>query len=135
MVVGSRYVPGGGIRGWGAGRRLLSRAGCAYARRVLGGDVADLTGGLKCFRSQALREIGHASVRSRGYAFQVELTWRALRRGLIVRETPIVFGERRAGESKMTPGIALEAAWMVPALRLGIPTGRPAAARATAAAA
>lgn len=118
LVIGSRYVDGGGVRDWGMWRRAVSRAGCWYARRVLGVGVRDLTGGLKCFRAEALVEMDHAAVRSRGYAFQVELTWRALRGGMRVRETPIVFAARRAGHSKMTPRIALEAAWMVPALRL-----------------
>ncbi len=118
LVVGSRYVPGGGVRDWGRMRRLVSRAGCWYARRVLGVAVRDLTGGLECFRAEALESIDHAGLRSRGYAFHVELKWRALGRGLRVEETPIDFSARRGGRSKMTPRIALEAAWMVPALRL-----------------
>ena len=117
LVLGSRYVPGGGIMGWSALRRAVSRAGCAYARAVLRVPVRDLTGGMKVWRADALRAIEPATVRSQGYAFQVELTYRALRRGLRVAETPIVFRERGAGTSKMTPRIALEAAWLVPALR------------------
>jgi len=117
LVLGSRYVAGGGVVNWGRGRRLLSRAGCGYARRVLRVPVRDLTGGFKCFSAPALRSIDFASARSEGYAFQVELTYRALRRGLRVVETPIVFHERREGESKLTGRIALEAAWRVPALR------------------
>jgi dolichol-phosphate mannosyltransferase len=118
LVLGSRYVPGGGVTGWHPARRAVSRAGCAYARTVLRAPVRDLTGGLKTWRAGALRAIEPASVRSQGYAFQVELTFRALRRGLRVVETPIVFRERSTGRSKMTPRIALEAAWLVPALRL-----------------
>jgi dolichol-phosphate mannosyltransferase len=119
VVIGSRYVPGGGIADWGALRRAVSRAGCGYARRVLGVGVRDLTGGFKCFRAEALTAIGYASVRSQGYAFQVELTFRALRRGLLVIELPIVFTERRNGRSKMSARIALEAALLVPRLRFG----------------
>jgi dolichol-phosphate mannosyltransferase len=117
LVLGSRYVPGGGIAGWSPLRRAVSRAGCAYARAVLRVPVRDLTSGMKVWRAPALRAIDPATVRSQGYAFQVELTHRALRRGLRVVETPIVFRERGAGTSKMTLRIALEAAWVVPALR------------------
>ena len=117
LALGSRYVPGGGVAGWHPARRAISRAGCLYARTVLRVPVRDLTGGLKTWRAGALRAIEPAGVRSQGYAFQVEMTHRALRRGLRVVETPIVFRERAAGRSKMTPRIALEAAWLVPALR------------------
>ena len=119
LVLGSRYVPGGGIQDWDALRRGLSRFGCSYARRVLGVPVRDLTGGFKAFRASALETIDYASVRSQGYAFQVELTYRALQRGLRVEEVPIVFRERERGDSKMSALIALEAAWLVPALRFG----------------
>lgn len=119
VVLGSRYVPGGGIADWGPLRRGLSHFGCEYARRVLGVGVRDLTGGFKAFRASALEAIDYGSVRSQGYAFQVELTYRALRRGLSVAEVPIVFRERERGESKMSATIALEAAWLVPALRFG----------------
>jgi dolichol-phosphate mannosyltransferase len=119
VVLGSRYVPGGGIANWGPVRRSVSRLGCEYARRVLGVGVRDLTGGFKAFRASALEAIDYAGVRSQGYAFQVELTYRALRRGLTVVEVPIVFSERTHGTSKMSARIALEAAWLVPALRLG----------------
>ena len=117
LVLGSRYVPGGGIVGWHPARRAASRAGCLYARSVLRVPVRDLTGGMKVWRAGALRAVDAASVRSQGYAFQVELTYRALRRGLRVAETPIVFRERSGGGSKMTLRIALEAAWVVPTLR------------------
>jgi dolichol-phosphate mannosyltransferase len=119
LVLGSRYVPGGGIVGWNPLRRAVSRAGCAYARTVLRVPVRDLTGGLKCFRAEALHAIDYGSVRSQGYAFQVELTYRALVRGLRVAEVPIVFSERRQGRSKMTGRIALEAGWRIPAMRSG----------------
>ena len=125
LVLGSRYVPGGGVVGWHPARRAVSRAGCLYARTVLRLPVRDLTGGLKCWRAGALAAIAPATVRSQGYAFQVELTERALRRGLRVVETPIVFRERDAGRSKMTPRIAVEAAWLVPALRSSSRRGLP----------
>ena len=117
VVLGSRYVSGGGVEDWDLQRRLISRGGCRYARTMLGVPVRDLTGGLKCFRASALDAIEYATVRSQGYAFQVELTFRALRAGLRVEEIPIVFRERRLGTSKMTARIALEAAWLVPSLR------------------
>jgi dolichol-phosphate mannosyltransferase len=119
VVLGSRYVAGGGVTDWGLVRRAISRAGCAYARRVLGVRVRDLTGGYKCFRADALAAIDYETVRSQGYAFQVELTFRALRRGLRVEELPITFRERERGESKMSARIALEAAVLVPRLRFG----------------
>lgn len=119
LVLGSRYVPGGGVESWGPLRRAVSRGGCWYARRVLGVPVRDLTGGFKCFRAATLQAIDFATVRSQGYAFQVELTYRALKRGLRVIELPIVFRERRDGQSKMSTRIAIEAAWLVPALRWG----------------
>jgi dolichol-phosphate mannosyltransferase len=117
LVLGSRYVAGGGVENWAAHRRAVSRAGCWYARTALGVGIRDLTGGFKVFRAQALEAIDYPTVRSRGYAFQVELTYRALRRGLRVEELPIVFHERREGQSKMSGRIALEAIWLVPALR------------------
>jgi dolichol-phosphate mannosyltransferase len=118
VALGSRYVPGGRVENWSAWRRLVSRLGCAYAQTVLRVPVRDLTGGFKCFSAEALDAIDFPSARAKGYAFQVELTYRALRAGLRVVELPIVFRERREGESKMTGRIALEAAWRVPALRL-----------------
>jgi dolichol-phosphate mannosyltransferase len=119
LVLGSRYAPGGGIENWGLERHVLSRAGCSYARRVLGVDVRDLTGGFKCFRAAALKAIDYASAGAEGYVFQVELTWRVLRAGLTVAEVPIRFRERRLGRSKMSARIAREAVWRVPALRFG----------------
>jgi dolichol-phosphate mannosyltransferase len=117
LVLGSRYVPGGGVADWGLWRRMLSRGGSRYARAVLGLGVRDLTGGFKCFRAEVLAGIDLPTVRSNGYAFQVELTYRVLRAGYRVVEVPIVFHERRAGTSKMSGRIALEAIWLVPQLR------------------
>jgi dolichol-phosphate mannosyltransferase len=127
LVLGSRYVPGGGTRAWRLSRRLVSRAGCAYARRVLGVGVRDLTGGFKCFRAEALRALDPETLRSHGYGFQIEATYRALGLGLEVVEVPIVFTDRQAGRSKMTPAIAREAMWQVLALRLGDRRQQPSA--------
>lgn len=121
LALGSRYVPGGGVTDWGVVRRIVSRGGCLYAQLVLRARVRDLTGGFKCFRREVLEAIDLPSARSRGYAFQVELTWRALRTGFRVAEVPITFRERRAGRSKMSWRIALEAVWLVPALHLARP--------------
>ena len=117
LALGSRYVAGGGIADWGRVRRAVSRGGSWYARRVLGVGVRDLTGGFKCFRAEALAALDLATIRSHGYAFQVELTYRALCAGIEVVEVPITFRDRRRGESKMSWRIALEAVWLVPALR------------------
>lgn len=117
LAIGSRYVPGGGVGDWGALRRAISRGGSLYARLVLGVGVSDLTGGFKCFRREVLEAIDLDAVRSRGYAFQVELTYRALRRGFRVVEVPIVFRDRRVGASKMDRSIVVEAVWRLPLLR------------------
>jgi dolichol-phosphate mannosyltransferase len=117
VVLGSRYVSGGGTVNWGLGRRILSRGGSLYARTILGLGVRDLTGGFKCFRREALEKLDLASVRSSGYAFQIELTYRAIRRGLTVLEVPITFVDRRVGKSKMSRRIVAEALWMVWKLR------------------
>jgi dolichol-phosphate mannosyltransferase len=119
VVVGSRYVAGGGVEDWSPARRAISRGGSIYARLALGLSVRDLTAGFKCFRREVLEAIDLDSVRSRGYAFQVEMTYRAIRQGFRVVEVPIVFRDRRAGSSKMTGAIVAEAAWRVPLLRLG----------------
>jgi dolichol-phosphate mannosyltransferase len=119
LVLGSRYVAGGGVSDWGLVRRLVSRGGSWYARIVLGLPVRDLTGGFKCFRREVLEAIDLPTIRSRGYAFQVELTHRALRAGFRVVELPIVFRDRQHGTSKMTWRIAGEAAILVPQLRFG----------------
>jgi len=113
LVLGSRYVRGGGTVNWGPGRRLLSRGGSFYARTILGVPIRDLTGGFKCFRRKVLESLDLASVRSTGYAFQIELTYRAIRRGFKVVEVPITFVDRRVGKSKMSRRIVAEALWMV----------------------
>ena len=117
LVLGSRYVPGGGTRNWGRLRSLVSRGGCWYARAVLGVPIRDLTGGFKCFRREVLEAVDLNRIRSQGYAFQVELTYRALQLGFRVKEIPIVFTDRRVGQSKMSRRIVLEAMWMIPTLR------------------
>jgi dolichol-phosphate mannosyltransferase len=117
LALGSRYVPGGGVSDWGLLRRLVSEGGSTYARIVLGLHVRDLTGGFKCFRREVLEAIHFDGVRSQGYAFQVELTYRAVQAGFRVVEVPIVFRDRQQGQSKMSWRIALEAMWLVPALR------------------
>jgi len=117
LALGSRYVPGGGVTDWGPLRRLVSRGGSWYARRVLGLQIRDLTGGFKCFRATVLRAIDLPTVRSVGYAFQVELTYRAIRAGFRVVEIPITFRDRALGRSKMSWRIAAEAVWLVPRLR------------------
>jgi len=117
LVLGSRYVAGGGTRNWGLGRRVLSRGGSSYARLILGVCIRDLTGGFKCFRREVLERIDLSTVTSAGYAFQIELTYRALRAGFRVVEVPIVFRERRVGSSKMGLGIVAEAVWRLPLLR------------------
>ncbi len=118
LVLGSRYVPGGGVTNWGLLRRLVSRGGSAYARILLGVPVRDLTGGFKCFNRRVLEGIDLDAVQANGYHFQIELTYRAARAGFTIAEVPIMFRERRSGVSKMTPRIAVEAVWRVPALRL-----------------
>jgi len=118
LVIGSRYVPGGAVTDWGAVRRLVSRGGSWYARVVLGLRVRDSTAGFKCFRREVLEAIDLPSVRSRGYAFQVELTHRAAQAGFDIVELPIVFRDRQLGRSKMSFRIAGEAALLVPQLRL-----------------
>jgi dolichol-phosphate mannosyltransferase len=117
VVLGSRYVPGGGVRDWGIVRRLVSRGGGVYARVILRVDVRDLTGGFKCIRREVLEAIDLESVRAEGYVFQIEVTYRALLAGFRVREVPIVFRDRTEGASKMSTRIAVEAMWLVPRLR------------------
>jgi len=117
LVLGSRYVPGGGVERWGAARRAISRGGCWYARRVLGVEVRDLTGGFKCFRRGVLEALPLERVAGAGYVFQVEMTYRALLAGFRVVEVPITFTERAHGRSKMSRRIVLEAAVLVPGLR------------------
>ena len=117
LVLGSRYVPGGGVTDWGPLRRMISRGGSAYARLVLGVGIRDLTGGFKVYRREVLEAIDLPSLAALGYAFQVETTYRALRAGFRVAEVPIVFRDRRVGQSKMSAGIVFEAATKVPLMR------------------
>jgi dolichol-phosphate mannosyltransferase len=117
LVLGSRYVPGGGVRDWGLLRQLVSRGGGLYARAVLGVKVHDLTGGFKCINRRVLEAIDLPSVRAEGYVFQIEVTYRAVLAGFTVCEVPIVFADRIAGKSKMSTRIALEAMWLVPAIK------------------
>jgi dolichol-phosphate mannosyltransferase len=119
LVLGSRYVSGGGTVNWGVGRKILSRGGSLYARTILGIRIRDLTGGFKCFNRRVLEAIDLPTVQSSGYAFQIELTYRTLKKGFQVREVPIVFEDRRVGQSKMSRKIFLEGLTMVWKLRLG----------------
>lgn len=124
LALGSRYVPGGGVRNWGLIRRLISAGGSLYARMLLGVKVRDLTGGFKCYRRAALEAIDLDAVKSKGYAFQIETTYRVLRAGFVVVEVPITFADREVGGSKMSRTIVAEAIWKVPGLRLRALLGR-----------
>jgi len=124
VVIGSRNVPGGGIEGWGPGRYLLSKGGSLYARTILGLPIKDLTSGYKAFSRRALEAIDLGSVHSNGYSFQIEMTYRATRKGMRVKEVPIVFVDRTLGRSKMSRKIFLEAVAMVWKLRLEAIRGR-----------
>lgn len=120
LVLGSRYVRGGGVADWGLLRRLISRGGSLYARLLLGIPVDDLTGGFKCFRRSVLETLDLSGVGTDGYGFQIEVTYRAIKAGFRVEEVPIVFRDRRAGTSKMSAKIAVEAFWKVPLLRFRV---------------
>ena len=124
LALGSRYVRGGGVRNWGLLRRLISAGGSFYARIVLGVKVRDLTGGFKCYRRAVLEAIDLDAVDSKGYAFQIETTYRTLRAGFEVVEVPITFADREVGGSKMSKAIVAEAIWKVPGLRLQALLGR-----------
>lgn len=124
LALGSRYVPGGSVGNWGRGRRLVSSGGSIYARLLLGVPIRDLTGGFKCYRRAVLEAIDLDAIHSKGYAFQIETTYRTLRRGFRVVEVPISFVDREVGGSKMTRAIVLEAIWKVPLLRFAGLTGR-----------
>jgi dolichol-phosphate mannosyltransferase len=124
VALGSRYVPGGGTRNWGLLRRLISAGGSLYARVLLGVKVRDLTGGFKCYRRKVLETIDLDAVDSKGYAFQIETTYRTLRKGFTVVEVPITFVDREVGGSKMSKAIVVEAVWKVPLLRLAALRGR-----------
>ena len=120
LVLGSRYVPGGDVRNWSLTRRLISRWGGIYAGRILGVPIRDLTGGNKCFHRRVLEAIDLGSVSSHGYGFQIEMTYRAIKKGFRVREIPITFTDRQLGQSKMSKRIVLEAALLVWKLRFTI---------------
>jgi dolichol-phosphate mannosyltransferase len=124
LVLGSRYVEGGGVRNWGRVRRFISAGGSTYARILLGTRVRDLTGGFKCYRRVVLETIVLDRISSRGYAFQIETTYRAQRAGFRIAEVPIVFVDREEGNSKMSRAIVLEAVWRVPLLGLQAMFGR-----------
>ena len=124
LALGSRYVEGGGTENWGAGRRLVSFGGSFYARAMLGVGIRDLTGGFKCYRRPVLETIDLDAIHSKGYAFQIEGTYRTLRKGFRVVEVPIRFVDRTAGTSKMSRAIFLEAVLKVPRLRLAALAGR-----------
>jgi dolichol-phosphate mannosyltransferase len=124
VALGSRYVRGGGVRNWGLVRRFISAGGSFYARVILGVTVRDLTGGFKCYRRQVLETIDLDAVTSKGYAFQIETTYRALRKGFTVVEVPITFVDRVVGGSKMSKAIVVEAVWKVPLLKLAALGGR-----------
>ena len=134
LVTGSRYVRGGAVENWGLVRRIISRGGCLYAQAILGVPVRDLTGGFKCFRAQVLRSLPLDQMSGQGYGFQIEMTYRAIRAGFVVREVPITFRDRTEGTSKMSGRIVLEAMALVPRLRLraaGRTSGTPGAMTAT----
>jgi dolichol-phosphate mannosyltransferase len=124
VVIGSRYVPGGGVRNWGAVRRGVSRAGCLYAQTILGLGIRDSTSGFKVFRRAVLERIDLDAISSKGYAFQIESVYRAVRAGFRVVEVPITFVDREAGSSKMSRRIVAEAVVRVPLLRLAAALGR-----------
>ncbi len=124
LVLGSRYVPGGAIPHWGAARRFISLGGNVYAQVWLSSRLRDLTGGFKCFRARVLETVDLDAIGSKGYAFQIETTYRVLRAGFKVVEVPISFSDREHGHSKMSKSIVLEAIWKVPVLRVRALTGR-----------
>jgi len=117
LVIGSRWVPGGGTVNWGRGRILISRGGSFYARTILGIGIRDVTAGFKCYRREVLETIALERVTAKGYGFQIETTYRTLRAGFRVEELPITFTERRVGESKMSAAIVVEAMLQVPVIR------------------
>jgi dolichol-phosphate mannosyltransferase len=124
LVLGSRYVPGGGTRNWGLLRRFISRGGSLYAQVLLQLGTRDLTGGFKCYRREVLERIDLDAITSLGYAFQIETTYRAIRAGFRVVEVPITFVDREVGGSKMSRAIVAEAVWKVPVLRIRALAGR-----------
>jgi dolichol-phosphate mannosyltransferase len=113
LVLGSRWVPGGGTQNWSKGREVLSRGGNIYTRAMLGVPIHDATGGYRAFRADTLRNLDLHTVASQGYCFQVDLAWRTVQRGMTVKEVPITFVERSVGDSKMSRAIVAEALWRV----------------------
>jgi dolichol-phosphate mannosyltransferase len=124
LVIGSRYIKGGGVRNWGLLRKIISRGGGIYARLILGLKVKDLTGGFKCFRRKVLETIGINELKSNGYSFQVETTYKAFLNHFTIKEIPIIFEDRRVGQSKMSGGIFIEALLMIIKLRLTVKRGK-----------
>lgn len=124
VVIGSRNIPGGGTMNWGIGRKLISRGGSLYARSILGIDVRDVTAGFICWRRRALDALNLSTLESNGYMFQIETKYRAFQAGLKIVETPIIFVDRRVGQSKMSKAIVAEALWKVWDLRLRNPRSR-----------
>jgi dolichol-phosphate mannosyltransferase len=124
VVIGSRNVPGGGVEGWGPGRHVMSKGGSLYSRAILGLTVRDLTSGYKAYTRRALEAISLGSIDSGGYSFQIEMTYRAVRRGMTVKEVPIIFADRTLGRSKMSRTVFLEAVAMVWKLRFDALRGR-----------
>ena len=119
LVIGSRYVPGGGTTDWGLIRRIISRGGNIYAGLILGLPIADSTGGFRCYRRRVLETLDLNAVRSNGYAFQIEMAYRVRRAGFTIGEVPIIFPDRRVGRSKMSRRIVIEALINVWRLRFG----------------
>jgi dolichol-phosphate mannosyltransferase len=124
VVIGSRNIPGGGVEGWGVGRHVISKGGSLYSRTILGLEVKDLTSGYKAFTRRALEAIDIDSVHSNGYSFQIEMTYRAIRRGMRVKEVPIVFVDRTLGKSKMSRKIFVEGMGVVWRLRAEAAMGK-----------
>lgn len=120
LVLGSRYVKGGGVVNWGLSRKIISRGGSLYSRNILGMPIRDLTGGFKCFRANVLEAIDINNLKSTGYSFQVETTYKTFLKGFKIKELPIIFEDRRVGQSKMSSNIFIEALWMVIKLRFTI---------------
>jgi len=120
LVIGSRYIPGGGTRNWGRVRRAVSVLGNAYSRTILGCPFSDLTSGFRCYRRRALESIDLKDIHSEGYAFQIEMAYRIWKKGLRIGEIPIIFSERKGGRSKMSPGIFIEAIFGVWRMKLTI---------------
>lgn len=124
LVLGSRYISGVNVINWPMSRLLLSYFANVYARVITGMAVRDLTGGFKCFRRAVLETLNLQAVHSNGYAFQIEMSFRAHRKGFRIKEIPIVFVDREHGQSKMSKSIVREAVWMVPKLRIMAIFGR-----------